>query len=307
MRVARAPGFTLKQLSYLVAVADTGSIVAASERLHISPSALSDALSDLERVLDAQLTVRRRAHGVSLTSSGTQVVAAARRLLSAAVELETDLHSTEGELSGPITIACYPTLVPVILPRLLDGFGREHPKVELQLLELTHDRLEGRIESGEVDVAFVYDTLVPGSPRRRRLFELPAHILLAADHPLAGEVSVRLEQFEQEDLILLDAPPSSEHSLSLFAERGLSPRVRHRTGSFEAVRTLVGRGLGYGVLVQRPRNPMSYEGYPVVMKEISPPVRPVGIDVIWSANAAPPTRVTALIEFACAESWSDDE
>ncbi|CAH0249821.1 hypothetical protein SRABI128_02884 [Microbacterium sp. Bi128] len=70
------------------------------------------------------------------------------------------------------------------------------------------------------------------------------------------------------------------------------------------MRTLVGRGLGYGILVQRPANPASYEGYPVAMKEISPPVDPVGIDVIWSATIDPPDRVRALISFARSISWT---
>ncbi|TLF27445.1 LysR substrate-binding domain-containing protein, partial [Microbacterium sp. 5K110] len=178
------------------------------------------------------------------------------------------------------------------------------PRVDLHIREATHDQLEGRIESGEVDVAFVYDTLVPGHPRRERLFALPAHVLLAADDPLAQAETVRLEDVAPRDLILLDAPPSSAHTLSLFEARGLTPRIRHRTASYEAVRTLVGRGLGYGILVQRPANPASYEGYPVAMKEISPPVDPVGIDVIWSATIDPPDRVRALISFARSISWT---
>lgn len=297
------PPFTLRQLSYLVAVADAGTIVAAAERLRLSPSALSDALSELERLLDTRLTVRRRAHGITLTSAGEHAVAQARTLLTAARELTTSLQSSPGELVGPITIGCYPTLAPTVLPPLLHDFGGVHPRVDLQIREATHDQLEGRIESGEVDVAFVYDTLIPGNPRRERLFALPAHILLAADHPLAAAEQVRLEQVADLDLILLDAPPSSQHTLSLFEACGLTPRIRHRTTSYEAVRTLVGRGLGYGILVQRPANPASDEGYPVVMKEIAPPVAPVGIDVIWSATVEPPERVRALISFAHSIQW----
>ena len=204
---------------------------------------------------------------------------------------------------GPITIGCYPTLAPTILPPLLHDFGDAHPRVDLQIFEATHDALEGRMASGDVDVAFVYDTLIPGNPRRERLFALPAHVLLAAGDPLADAPAVRLEDLVERDLILLDAPPSSQHTLSLFAARGLTPRIRHRTTSYEAVRTLVGRGLGYGVLVQRPANPASYEGYPVVMKEIEPPVEPVGIEVIWPAATPPTPRTRALIDFARSIRW----
>lgn len=255
-------------------------------------------------MLGTALTVRRRAHGLTLTSAGADTVARARTLLSDARELARSLRSTDGELVGPITIACYPTLAPTILPPLLDGFGAAHPRVALEIVETTSDALAGRIELGQVDVAFVYDTLIPGAPRREKLFERAAHVLLAASDPLASRDAVRLEDLVDRDLILLDAPPSSEHTLSMFAARGLTPRIRHRTTSYEAVRTLVGRGLGYGILVQRPANPASYEGYPVAMKEITPPVAPVGIDVIWSSTTAPPPRVRALIDFARSIDWA---
>lgn len=304
MDTPAAPAFTLRQLVYFVAAADAGTIAAAAEALHVSSSALSDAITELERTMGARLCVRRRAHGLSLTSAGAHVVARARPLLAASRELSESLHNTQGELAGPITIGCYPTLAPTILPPLLHDFGQAHPQIELHIVEATHDQLEGRIESGEVDVAFVYDTLIPGNPRREKLFELAAHVLVSGDDPLANVASVRLEDVVDRDLILLDAPPSSQHTLSLFAARGLHPRIRHRTASYEAVRTLVGRGLGYGILVQRPANHSSYEGYPVVMKEIVPAVQPVGIDVIWSATAEPPARVAALITFAHSIDWS---
>lgn len=304
MDAAVAPDFTLRQLSYLVAAADAGTIAAAAQRLHVSASAMSDAITELERTMGARLCVRRRAQGLSLTGAGAHVVARARPLLAAARELAVSLQSSAGELVGPITIGCYPTLAPTVLPPLLHDFGNAHPRVELHILEATHDQLEGRLESGEVDVAFVYDTLIPGHPRRAKLFELAAHVLLAADDPLAAADTVRLEEVAGRDLILLDAPPSSEHTLSLFTARGLTPNIRHRTTSYEAVRTLVGRGLGYGILVQRPANPASYEGYPVVMREIEPAVAPVGIDVIWPAAAEPPDRVRALIDFARSIRWS---
>jgi DNA-binding transcriptional LysR family regulator len=296
------PGFTLRQLAYLVAAADDGTIAAASARLHVSASAISDAISELERTLGTRLAVRRRAHGLTLTSAGAHAVAQARPLLAAARELHTSLAS-DGELVGPIAVACYPTLAPTILPPLLAGFAAQHPGVDLHVLETTQDGLIGRIESGEVDVAFVYDRLVPGNPRRERLFALPAHVLVAADDPLAAQPRIRLEDLVDRDLILLDAPPSSEHILSLFAARGLTPRIRQRVASYESVRTLVGRGLGYGILVQRPANAASYEGFPVELREIEPAVEPVGIDVIWSADGVPSPRVRALLAFATTIAW----
>lgn len=299
---APLPGFTLRQLAYFVAAADEGTITAAAELLRVSPSAMSDAITELESVMRERLCVRRRAHGLTLTPAGAQLVRHARLMLAEAEELRRSIGGG-GQLSGPVVIGCYPTLAPTVLPPLLQDFAELHPHIELSIREATQDRLAEDLASGRIDVAFVYDMLVPVDTERARLYELQAHALLAADHPLAGRASVRLDELVGDDLILLDAPPSSEHTLSVFAERGLHPRIRHRTASYEVVRTLVARGLGYGVLVTRVANPESYEGLPLVTKTIVPPVRPVAIDMIWAPDRPVPARTRALIEFARGVPW----
>ncbi|OYN97728.1 LysR family transcriptional regulator [Enemella evansiae] len=301
MQTQQAPNFSLRQLSYLLTAARLGTISAAAAELHVSSSAISDAITALEQQLQSQLCIRRRAQGLVLTAAGRQVAARAQALLAEANDLERELKTSDGELVGPITIGCYPTLAPLILPVLLAEFGERHPRVGLEIVETTQDRLAGRLESGEIDLAFVYETLIPGTPNHARLFAQPAHVVLAADDPFADRPAVRLEDLVERDMILLDSPPSSQHTLSLFHDRGLRPRIRHRVASYEVVRTLVARGLGYGVLVQRPHNPASYEGYPLVLKEIEPAVAPVAVEIIWPAEVPVNARVRALIEFALAE------
>jgi DNA-binding transcriptional LysR family regulator len=297
------PSFTLRQLSYLMTAARLGTISAAAEELHVSSSAISDAITTLEHQLQCQLCIRRKSQGLVLTPAGKQVLTRARPLLAEAHDLERQLKTTDGELAGPITIGCYPTLAPMILPVLLDGFGRLHPQVSLEIIEISQDLLAGKLESGEIDLAFVYETLVPGTPNRSQLFAQPAHVVLAADDDFAGRDRIRLEDLVDRDMILLDSPPSSQHTLSMFAERHLNPRIRHRTTSYEVVRTLVARGLGYGILVQRLSNTDSYEGFPLVVKEIEPAVTPVSVEVIWPSHSAIAPRVQALIEFALGHRW----
>lgn len=304
--VTNAPDFTLRQLAYFAAAARHGTISGAAAELHVSPSALSDAITELERALGTSLCIRRRAHGLTVTTAGADVLSRAQELLVSADDLATSLRGEAGELVGPITIGCYPTLAPVVLPPLLADFGAAHPRVQLELVEATQDVLASGMARGEIDLAFVYDSFLPGHEKRARLFADRAHVLLAANDPLAAREVLRLEDLVDRDLILLDAPPSTTHTLSLFAARGLSPRIRHRTASFEAVRTLVARGLGYGILVQRTANDRSYEGYQLVTREISPAVPAVGIDAVWPDAGPPPARVRALIEFAHSVTWPEE-
>lgn len=296
------PSFTLRQLAYLVAAADDGTIAGAAATLRISPSAMSDAISELETVMGERLCIRRRAHGLTLTPPGERLLVHARKILAESEELGRVVGGN-GRLSGPIVVGCYPTLAPTVFPPLLQDFGRLHPDIELSIREATQDRLTEDLASGRIDVAVVYDMLVPVHTQRARLYELRAHALLPADHRLAGAPEVRLEQLVADDLVLLDAPPSSEHTLSLFAEQGLQPRVRHRTTSYEVVRALVARGLGYGILVTRVANPNSTEGRPLVTKQIAPGVRPVAVDMIWAPDRPLPARTRALIEFAQGVDW----
>ena len=296
------PAFTLRQLAYFVAAADVGTITSAAELLHVSPSAMSDAITELETALRERLCIRRRAHGLTLTPSGQRVLEHARRMLAEAEDLQHSITGA-GQLAGPVVIGCYPTLAPTILPPLLQGFAELHPQIELSIREATQDRLADELHTGRIDVAFVYNMLVPAETERTQLFELQAHVVLPADHPLATRASLRLRDLVNEDLILLDAPPSSEHTLSVFEAQGLRPKIRHRTASYEVVRTLVARGLGYGVLVSRVSNAQSYEGLPIVTKPIAPPVRPVAVDMVWAQDRPIPARTRALIDFAQGVAW----
>jgi len=83
---------------------------------------------------------------------------------------------------------------------------------------------------------------------------------LAEDHPLADRESVSLAQLVDEPLILFSLSPGGDYFLSLFHTEQLEPRVRYRATSFELVRSLVARGLGYSILSQRTRISVSYEG-----------------------------------------------
>src|SRR5215510_511263 len=120
------PRFTLHHLEVLVAVGETGTVSAAAERLHMSPSAVSSALTELENRLDMTLLVRRRAKGATLTADGTAALAQARMILNHAVDLQLGA-SGAGPVLGHLRLGCFPSLAPTMLPALVTGFLAEHP------------------------------------------------------------------------------------------------------------------------------------------------------------------------------------
>ncbi len=295
--------YTLRQLAHFVAVAETGTISGAAEKVHLSQGAVAAAVSELEKIFRVQLMVRRKAHGVTLTPAGKHLYARAVVLLAEAEELELSTASGGRELAGPLVIGCYLTLAPTVLPPLLSGFPALHPQVRLEFVEGSQDGLQERLFAGELDLVVVYDTdLLPGLAGVE-LYQAPAYVLLPQGHRLAHLDELSLAQLAEDPMVLLDAPPSSRHTMSLFEQAGVEPNIRHRTTDFEVTRSLVGRNLGYSILIQRPATDSTYEGLPVVAKSLSPAVNPLSVKMIWPKEFRLTDRAQAMARFAANASW----
>lgn len=294
------PDFTLRQLEYFRAIAEHGTIHAAAERLFVTPTATANGLTELERVLGVQLCVRRKGQGVVLTPAGAAVLTEGRSLLRFADELQRHAGSRGGELEGPLSIGCYSTLAPTILPALLEEYGESHPRVDVTFVDGTMDELHPLLERGALDVIITYRINLPLGLEEALLFETAVHVLLSADHALAHEKTVSLHQLEDEPLIMLDLPPSGRHTLDMLQRSGVRPNVRHRTSNFELVRSMVGRGLGYSLLVQTPHIDHSYEGRRVVAKPISPEFSAEAVVMVWPAAMTLTERARALVTLATA-------
>jgi DNA-binding transcriptional LysR family regulator len=288
--------FSLRQLQYFVAIAEGGTLSAAAARLHVSQPTLSQALTELESALSVQLCVRRKAHGITLTPTGTQVLHQARQLLQQA----EDLHHAaagDGSLTGVLSVGCYVTFAPTVLPQLLQGFGAEHPALTIDFAEDTQDMLQRRLLSGELDVAILYDMEVPPELARTELYTVRPHVLLSADHPMAARPIVSLADLAPEPMVLLNAPPSSHNTLAIYQHLGLVPHVTYRPTTYELTRALVGRGLGYALLVQRPANDRTYEGYAVTIKEIAEPIPDARVLIAWPRSTRLTRRADEFVRY----------
>lgn len=277
----------MNQLAAFVAVAEAGTISAAAERLHISPSALSAAVTELERSLQTQLLRRRKAKGVSLTPAGEVVLPRARYLLHQASELEADARGEERGVSGLVRIGCYPSLAPTVLPALISEFTTAHPDARVEVHENTQDQLSKGLESGELDLAIMYDLDLDPTWRSVVLAHLTPRAVLPATHRLADSPDgIDLAHLRNDPMVLLDAPPSSNHAYFCCARAGFTPHVVYRARTYETARSFVGRGFGWTLLLQRPSANVTYEGKPVVVKDISSPVLPpVAVDVVWHPDS----------------------
>lgn len=289
--------FTLRQLEYFDAIASEGSLSGAAERCHVSASALALALDELERHLGLQLFVRRKGKGVTLTHAGARVLGLARRLLAGAETLAADAFQASTTLSGRFTVGCFSTLSPFYLPSILEGFQRRHPALELDFVEASAPELHELLLQGRLDAALLYSVDVSGQLVFEPVHEYRPHVIVPAAHPLASRGTIHLGELVSEKLILLDVHPARQNTEHLFSALDLQPAIGHRTSSYEVVRCLVGRGLGYAVMFQKPASRYTYDGHAVASLDLGDRVPPAVVGLARPSAAPRTARHDALLKF----------
>ncbi len=192
-------------------------------------------------------------------------------------------------------LGAFHTFGPYIVPDVLERLARAGMAIDLRLLEGDHRRLLEALHAGEIELALLYDLGLDTGIARERLAALPPHVLLPNGHPLAAEGALALARLANEPLILLDAPPSGEYFLSLFASAGVAPTIRARCQSFEMVRGLVGHGLGYSLLATKPASGMTYDGRALTTRPLQGAFPPSHIAVAWRDGTIPGGAAAAFM------------
>ncbi|MFD1212455.1 LysR family transcriptional regulator [Arthrobacter sp. GCM10027362] len=293
------PAFTLRQLELFAALPDHATLGSAAAALRISESALSQAISALEQAVGEQLCVRRKARGLQLTPAGQFFAQGARRLLHDADGLVSDLAGTAGRLKGPVKLGVFASFASNVVPAILEGFPPRHPEVTVDVTVGTHDDLLPALDAGLLDLAIVYDMLLPAGYARRNIYPTELMAVLPPEHPLAGREAVGLELLAPEPLIMYESSPSTSNTHQVFAERGLRPNIVTSMPQVGLVHALVGRGLGYALLMSRPNQPpQTIEGRPVVVRPLAPPASQTFVVAIWPEQTRLSARAEALLDYA---------
>ncbi|MGD0762840.1 MAG: LysR family transcriptional regulator [Roseiarcus sp.] len=291
------PRMSLRKIACFVAAADAGSVSAGARQLSLSQAAMSEALNDLEKELGLDLFIRHKAIGVTLTCAGRQLLVEARRLVREAEEFQALAGGPDMNLTGELVVGCFPTMLSFVAPPLIAGFQTLHPEVTFRFVEDSQFNLEHAMLAGTIDLSIVYDFGLGAALERRRLYDAIAYVLLSPQHRLADSTEpVDLASFGDDPFIQIDVLPGRDEHL--FAAVGLTPNVVHRTTNFEFVRALVAHNLGYAVLVQRPKNDVTTEGLPLVVRPIANPVPHLTVSLAWPANLHLHRRVRAFVDFS---------
>ena len=149
---ARLP--SVRQLRYFVALEEAGHFGQAAEDCHVSPSAFSVAIRDLEATLGLNL-VDRNNRAVTITPTGREVAARARLCLRDLGQIADLAASRSGPMQGPLTLGVIPTIAPFMLPRCLPQLRRRFPKLQLFIREEQTENLLAGLQDGSLDLALL--------------------------------------------------------------------------------------------------------------------------------------------------------
>ena len=240
--------FTFRQLEYLVAVGDAGTIALASQRINVSSPSISAAISQLEAEFGTMLFVRHHAQGLSLTPGGQRIFNEAKRILDSAAALNDLASDIMEQARGPISIGALSTVAPLVSAAFRHSFEGAYPDANVTLREGHQVDLLRMLGRAEIDVAITYDLEIPKDITFTPLISLPPFVMLPAHHHLAGKGALQLADLDGEPMILLDMPISRDYFLSMFHVSGLRPVIAERTTDLSVARSLVANGFGFGLV-----------------------------------------------------------
>ncbi|HUK01845.1 MAG TPA: LysR substrate-binding domain-containing protein [Steroidobacteraceae bacterium] len=286
----------LKDLRYLVALADTRHFGRAAQRCFVSQPTLSSQLKKLETSLGVQLIERQPRH-VSLTPAGTEIVERARRILQASDEVVELARSHRDPLAGTLRVALLPTIGPYLLPQVAPALRKGLPRLTLLLAELQTEPMLEKLHAGEIDVGILALPVNLDGLSARELYAEPFLVALPQGHRLAGRASLRLQDLREEPLLLLEEGHClRDQALELCSRVGVGERQDFRATSLETLRQMVAAGAGITLLPELAGRGAYGSARGVVLKPLVRPVPTRSIGAVWRKSSARQAAIGALCD-----------
>jgi DNA-binding transcriptional LysR family regulator len=290
--------FNIRQIRYFVAAAEAGKIVAAASAVGISPSAITEAIQDLEETVGTPLVTRHR-DGIKVTYDGYVFLQHCRNVLSALSAATRSVGQHRPRVAGKLAIGVTITVAGYFLAAPLARFRRSFPEVDVTIKELERAVIEKRLAKGELDLGIL---LVSNLEQRDQLAtetlaKSRRRLWTSTGHPLLLKPKVTLKDVAQEPYIQLLIDEAAATTLSYWSKFKLKPKVIFHTESVEAVRSLVATGTGITILSDMVYRPWSLEGDKLESREIAAAIPTMDVGLAWAKDATLPPPASAFIEF----------
>jgi len=287
----------LRQLRYLVALAEERHFTRAAAREHVAQPALSQQIRRLEAEVGLSLVERTTRH-VAITHAGQLLAARARRVLAEVEAAQVELLAIKGMESGRVTVGTMHTMGPVDVSEALAIFHKRHPAIELTVREQSSEELAEMLRNDELDLAFLSVT------ERVESHELGLHqlvseelvVLLPTEHRLARMRSLRMAELEDEEFISFrEGARLRELLLSAAHQAGFEPQIKLESNESERIRRLVARGMGVAIL---PRSDAVRPGAAVAVAALEDPPLSRDITLAWRQGRSHPPAVAEFLALA---------
>lgn len=237
----------LRDLQYLVALAETRHFGRAAKRCHVSQPTLSAQLKKLEEFLGARL-IERQPRRVALTSAGEAVVERARGMLRDAEDIRVLARASADPLAGQLRVGLIPTLGPYLLPRVAPRLRRALPKLQLILHEHQTAPLIAKVVEGELDLALLALPADAGGLETRSLFAESFLVAMPERHRLATRRRLKTTDLAGEKLLLLEDGHCLRDQALEVCGMADTEEQDFRATSLETLRQMVAAGLGITLL-----------------------------------------------------------
>ena len=241
----------LRDLQYLVALADTRHFGQAAEQCCVSQPTLSGQVKKLEEDLGITLFERTK-RTVEVTLQGEAIVKQARRVLEQADALRQLAQSYLDPLAGPLRMGAIPTLSPYLMPLILKPLNKQYPQTKLVLSEELTDVLLARLGKHEIDAALLATPVENPDFESIPLFDEPFWLVHPREHTLSDKKVIKQPDLERSDLLLLsDGHCLAEQAMAvchLHKRSSQGDMADLRAASLETLLQMVGAGFGCTLL-----------------------------------------------------------
>ncbi len=284
----------LRDLRYLVALAEHKHFGRAADASFVSQPTLSTQIKKLEDELDVAL-VERTPRKILLTEVGREIAARARHVLDEVEQIKAIARRTKDPESGTLRLGIFPTLGPYLLPHIVPGLRERFPRLELLLTEEKTETLLARLREGRLDAALLALPLHDDQLHAEVLFDEPFLLAVPTQHRLAKRKALAVDDLESESLLLLeDGHCLRDQALDVCQLAGASERDGFRATSLETLRQMVAANVGITLLPQLAVRP------PVVQSDAihllpfrgQPPSRRIAL--VWRKSSAMKGFLTTL-------------
>lgn len=271
---------TVRQLRYLVALADTLHFGRAAAACHVSQPSLSAQIQQLEDALGTGL-VERTKHRVLLTPAGEDAVRRARDILARLDDLSQAVRAAGRPLSGVLRLGVIPTVGPYLLPRVLPTLRGAYPELKLYLREDLTERLLDRLRGGDLDAALLALPLAESWLDQAEVYDEPFLVALPPGHRLAAKAALTESDLRGESLLLLeDGHCFRDQALHVCHLAGAAESDGFAATSLATLMEMVAGGLGL-TLVPALAAPAPGQGTGVSIRPFAAPQPSRTMALVW--------------------------